>query len=74
MNKRQLREVKRAEKEETQGCDVRVEANVRPAIAGSRQDALADAIFRVSECPCGLGAEPWHWPRHGICTVGASKR
>ena len=21
-------------------------------------------------CPCGFGAEPWHYPRGGVCAVG----
>lgn len=25
------------------------------------------------KCPCGLGDEPWHWPRGGVCVVGMDK-
>lgn len=25
------------------------------------------------KCQCGLGDEPWHWPRGGVCTVGMEK-
>ena len=69
MNKR---EAKRAQKEKAHGSDVRPAANVRPSVVGSRPDALMDAIAAHVGCPCGLGAEPWHWPRNGICSVGAN--
>ncbi len=33
---------------------------------------LSDSAPRSEgECPCGKGHEPWHYPRGGICTVGA---
>ena len=25
-------------------------------------------------CPCGLGNEPWHYPRGGVCGVGAGMK
>lgn len=32
---------------------------------------LAPAPNVVQVCPCGKGDHPWHWPRGGVCAVGA---
>jgi hypothetical protein len=31
-----------------------------------------EATPKATGCPCGLSDEPWHWPRGGVCAVGAS--
>jgi hypothetical protein len=37
----------------------------------SQPTRTPEATPKALDCPCGLSDEPWHWPRGGVCKVGA---
>jgi hypothetical protein len=44
--------------------------------AADTLDTLTTLTTLTAErtCPCGFDNEPWHYPRNGMCSIGANMR